>query len=162
MILVLIMVCCCQPLLSQVPTGIPAFGSFQDDGFDTVDLANLNAQFAVPIFTRPGRGAFNFSYIMTYDSSVWYPTGAAGNQTWTNDQNWGWKGQTQVATGYLPEKTIAEQCLVSGHFIPFNSYHFSTYIDSFGIHHDFLPPNVGVTLFKSACSSKTQATVQAA
>src|SRR5438067_8305462 len=108
LVLFSIIVCGCSGYLAaQVPTGVPPFSSVLNDGFDTVDLANLNAQFAVPILAKPGRGGFNFSYIMTYDSSVWYPVTVGTITTWTMVQGAGWKGQTQVSTGYMVEKTWA-------------------------------------------------------
>ena len=46
---------------SQPVTGLPPFGSFSGGPFDTVNNANLNVHFEVPVFSRAGRG-LSFSY----------------------------------------------------------------------------------------------------
>src|SRR6266849_4675982 len=81
---------------AQVPTGTPPFGSF-GGGPDVINFANLNAHLAIPVLHKPGRGT-NFTYDLSYDSSVWYPVGVSGSQTWQYVNNWGWRGQTEVAT----------------------------------------------------------------
>jgi hypothetical protein len=90
------------PALSQaqVATGTPPFGSF-GGGPDIINLANLNSHINIPVFAKAGRGGFNFTYDLTYDSSVWYPVGASGQQSWQPVGNWGWAGVTQVFTGQI-------------------------------------------------------------
>src|SRR6266567_733395 len=68
------------PASAQVQTGTPPFGSFSG-GPDVINNANVNTHWTFPILHKPGRGT-DFSYDVTYDSSVWYPVGASGNQTW--------------------------------------------------------------------------------
>lgn len=46
----------------QVATGTPPFGSFGGGSFDTVNLANLNAHFAIPMLSKPGAG-LPFHYV---------------------------------------------------------------------------------------------------
>lgn len=58
---------------AQVATGTPPYGSFSQGTFDTVNLANLNVHFAIPILSKPGRGV-PFHYAMDYESSIWVPT----------------------------------------------------------------------------------------
>src|SRR2546422_5232119 len=81
---------------AQVPTGTPPFGSF-GGGPDVINLANLNSHITIPVLHKPGRGT-NFNYDMSYDSSVWYPVTSGGTTTWQPVQNWGWRGQTEIAT----------------------------------------------------------------
>ncbi len=87
------------PASAQVATGTLPFGSYSG-GPDVINLANLNAHIAVPVFQRPGRGT-NFNFSLAYDSSVWYPVGSTGSQTWEPALNWGWTTQTQVLTGTM-------------------------------------------------------------
>jgi len=68
--------------LGQVVTGTPKFGSFGGGPFDTVNLGNNNVHFAISVMNKAGRG-LPFTYDLNYDSSIWYPVGAIGNQFWT-------------------------------------------------------------------------------
>src|SRR6266705_6043825 len=79
---------------AQVTTGTPPFGSF-GGGPDVINLANLNSHITIPVLHKAGRG-LNFTYDLSYESSVWYPVGASGSQTWQPVQNWGWRGQTEA------------------------------------------------------------------
>jgi len=82
------------PASAQFPaTGTPASGSFSG-GPDVINVGNLNAHLDIPIIRKPGRGA-NFNYDLTYDSSVWYPAGSSGSQSWLlflNSTPLGWQG----------------------------------------------------------------------
>src|SRR2546423_7557354 len=84
--------------IAEVTTGTPQFGSFGGGPFDTINLANLNVQFKVPIITKAGRG-LPFYYILDYESSVWNLVNSGGTNTWTPATNWGWTGQTDTVTG---------------------------------------------------------------
>jgi RHS repeat-associated protein len=96
------------PCLAQVTTGTPPFGSF-GGGPDVVNLANLNDHIAIPVMKKAGRG-IPFTYVLSYDTSVWYPVGASGSQVWTPVGNWGWRGQTESSAGYLSFKTTVSVC----------------------------------------------------
>jgi hypothetical protein len=61
-------------------TGTPPFGSF-GGGPDVINLANLNSHITVPVLNKPGRGT-NFTYDLSYDSSVWYPVTSGSTTTW--------------------------------------------------------------------------------
>jgi RHS repeat-associated protein len=122
---------------AQVATGTPPFGSFSG-GPDVVNNANLNVHIAVPVLEKAGRG-LPFYYILSYDSSVWYPTGTAPNQAWTPVTNWGWRGKTEVSIGYTSYSSKQMRCkdLDSGNWVYFNIYFRWTYHDSFGVPHVF-------------------------
>src|SRR5258706_78053 len=87
-----------SPSSAQVATGTPPFGSF-GGGPDIINLANLNAHISIPVLHKSGRGT-NFTYDLSYGTSVWYPSASTGTNTWTPVINWGWRGQTEVAVGY--------------------------------------------------------------
>ncbi len=129
------------PLLAsaQVQTGTPPFGSF-GGGPDVVNLANLNSHITVPVRHKAGRG-MDFTYDLSYDSSVWYPVGVSGSQTWQPVANWGWRGQTEVALGYISYTVTETQCLLDPgpprqYGIVFH-YKDWVYHDSFGVSHGF-------------------------
>lgn len=83
---------------AQVTTGTPPFGSFSG-GPDVVNNANLNAHWTFPIIHKPGRGT-DFDYALSYDTSVWFPTGVSGSQNWNPAANWNWDTGAQGLTGY--------------------------------------------------------------
>jgi RHS repeat-associated protein len=58
---------------------------------DTIDLANLNAHFTIPVLHKNGRG-MPFAYDLSYDNSIWQPVTSNGVQSWQNltDTTWGW------------------------------------------------------------------------
>ena len=124
--------------LGQVATGTPPFGSY-GGGPDVINLASLNSHIDVPIMNKPGRG-MAFTYDMVYDSSIWYPVGASGSQTWQPVWNWGWAGQTQVATGYVTYMWQQGGCNLGTRTDPYNVYYdiytFTYYYDQFGRSHD--------------------------
>src|SRR5438132_5966204 len=93
----------------QAATGTPKFGSFGGGQFDTVNLGNLNVHFAVPVIHKAGRG-MPFTYDLSYDSSIWYPVGVSGNQTWQPVSNWGWRAATESLVGYSTYTTSQGSC----------------------------------------------------
>src|SRR5438270_13360656 len=84
---------------TQPAIGTPAFGSFGGGPFDVVNLGNLNVHFAIPVLHKAGRG-MPFNYDLSYDSSVWYPVGSSGNQSWQPLAKWGWLG-TELYQAYI-------------------------------------------------------------
>src|SRR5713226_6561704 len=60
------------PASAQKPpaTGTPPFGSF-GGGPDIINLADLNSHITVPVLHKSGRSGFNFTYDLSYDTSVW-------------------------------------------------------------------------------------------
>ena len=91
--------------MGQVPTGTPPFSS-SAGGPDVIDLANLNVHLDISVMNKAARGGMNFTYDLNYDSSVWYPVGSNGSQVWTPVNNWGWRGITEVATGYVSYTSV--------------------------------------------------------
>src|SRR5437773_11381823 len=81
------------PASAQVTTGTPPFGSF-GGGPDVINLGNLNSHVVIPVLRKPGRG-LNFTYDLSYDTSVWYPVTSGGTTTWQPVSNWGWRGVTE-------------------------------------------------------------------
>src|SRR5438876_72271 len=115
--------------MGQAVTGTPPFASFSGGPFDLINLASLNSHFGVPVIAKPGRG-MSFSYTLSYDSSIWSPVA----NVWTPVQNWGWRGVTEVATGYLTYRTQMTRCagttISEGLF--FWTYSGFVYHDAFG------------------------------
>lgn len=74
---------------TQVQTGLYPFGPSESYGFDTINPANLNVHFEIPIMTKPGRGGTSFTYSLEYDSSIWGLVGIEGQGSWEPAPNWG-------------------------------------------------------------------------
>src|SRR5258708_27100693 len=127
---------------AQLPTGTPPFGSF-GGGPDTINLANLNSHIVVPVIHKPGRGGFNFTYDLSYDSSIWYPVGSSGSQSWQLVPNFGWRGVTEVVTGYLSETVTSTVCSytnLNGDLYPngwYTTISNEVYHDYLGVPHPF-------------------------
>lgn len=120
--------------LAQVSTGTPPLGSFSS-GPDVMNLGNLNVHFAIPVFRKPGRGV-PFFYNLGYDSSIWSPTSSSGTASWTPVANWGWRGETDAAVGYVTLTTWTSTCRSDdGTTQPYTIYDFDTYVDQFGTTH---------------------------
>ena len=99
---------CARPASAQVATGIPPFASLTPSTFDSVNNANLNVHFTIPVFSRAGRAGFSFSYALSYDSSIWMPLVA-----WYPTSNWEWRGTTEALMGYTVESETAGECYVN-------------------------------------------------
>jgi RHS repeat-associated protein len=122
----------------QVTTGLPPFGSFSGGPFDTVNNANLNVHFEIPIRTKSGRG-LSFYYILAYDGSVW--SDGSGTGPWTPAANWGWSTISDGATGYVRYQDVTYSC-VAGSYPNFTTYYWTIYYhfsywDTFGNFHSF-------------------------
>lgn len=125
----------------QPATGLPQLASFGGGPFDTVTLGNMNIHFAIPVFTKQGRG-MPFSYALTYDSSVWYPVGVSGSQTWVPVSNWGWQGQGAAALGSVSYTTSVLDCYTYQHGVKIqtgekDTYSNWRYYDRLGTRHAF-------------------------
>jgi RHS repeat-associated protein len=138
-------------VMSQAPTGTPPFSS-TGGGPDAVDLANLNVHITIPMISKPGRGT-DFTYAYSYDSSVWYPAGSS----WMPAYNWGFRAQTEVATGYASYKTASiTNCTDGSGHKTGSELNYNTWIyhDQFGIPHP-VDPTAVTQVLTGTCSSYT-------
>jgi len=124
-----------SPASAQVQTGTPPFGSFGGSP-DIVNLGNLNGHLTIHAMNKPGRGT-NFTYDLSYDSSVWYPLTSGGATTW----HWlsGWTTASPPIMGYATYQTTSESCQffqetrwVTEHYQLYSGW---VYIDSLGTAH---------------------------
>jgi RHS repeat-associated protein len=123
-----------EAVSAQVTGGTPPFGSF-GGGPDVVNLASLNSHISIPVLRKAGRG-MNFTYDMSYDSSVWYPVTSGGTTSWQPVYNWGWRGQTEAATGYI--SYITSQYTDPGMPQCYTFYYMNfVYHDAWGVSHPF-------------------------
>jgi len=123
---------------AQVQTGAPPLGSF-GGGPDVIDLANLNVHVGISVLHKPGRGT-DFTYDLSYDTSVWYPVTSGSTQSWQAVPNLGWRGVTEVSMGYISYAVGSGVC--QGDSGP-EHYHYRynwAYHDFFGSTHSF--PNL--------------------
>src|SRR2546423_7727060 len=72
----------------QTNIGMPPFGTFHSDGTaGTVNLANLNDHFEIPIRSTPGRG-FPLIINLTLDTAAWHPSFMSnGTRYWNGPGN---------------------------------------------------------------------------
>jgi RHS repeat-associated protein len=129
--------------VAQVTTGAPPFGSF-GGGPDVIDLANLNVNYRIPIVHKAGRG-IPFDYALSYNSSVWYPDGNPGYQTWKPVVNWGWMAQTATTAGFIQTRAKYGICDVDdyGNKIYGTTTYYLAYYDPAGTRHPFTNNNFG-------------------
>jgi RHS repeat-associated protein len=140
---------------AQVATGTPPFGSFSGGPFDNVNNANLNVHFAIPVVQKAGRG-LPFNYVLSYDSSVWVPTGSSGSQTWApvgpnsnfSPITWGWRGITEAYFGTYGYTHTTPGCTVGGTHYSYDVYSNFAYHDAAGTVHSF---NITTTKGSSQC-----------
>src|SRR6516164_6979746 len=96
----LVLFCSASFILGQVATGTYNYGTFDNKGFDTINVGNLNVHFAIPVLHKAGRGT-PFVYDLSYDSSFWRPVTTNGSSVWQRTATFGWSGSTDPITGYV-------------------------------------------------------------
>src|SRR6266567_4804210 len=155
----LLLILAASSTFAQVQTGTPPYGSF-DGGPDIINLANLNSHITVPVLHRPGRGT-DFTYDLSYDSSVWYKVTSGGTTGWQPVSKFGWKGQTEVSMGYITFKTHGGFTCPNPEYPPtlpqtVPGYYFDTYVyhDSYGVSHPF-----NITVYSTACGGALEGDV---
>jgi RHS repeat-associated protein len=121
---------------AQVTTGTPPFGTFASNSApDVINLANLNAHLAIAVLHKAGRGT-DFTYDLSYDSSVWFPVTSGSTTSWQPVSNWGWRGATEAGTGYVSNTYTFVR---SGYANACTTEYWSNwaYHDAWGVSHPF-------------------------
>jgi hypothetical protein len=118
---------------AQVATGTPPFGSFSGGSFDTVNNANLNDHFSIPVVGKAGRG-LQFHYALNYNNSVWKPVTSNGFTNWEPVTNWGWNNFTQSVVGFV---TSLKDTLQSCQGTQYDSLTNWIWVDTHGTVHPF-------------------------
>src|SRR5712671_2718916 len=127
---------------AQVRVGTPPYGSY-GGGPDVINLANLNSHVTIPVLHKAGRGGFNFTYDLSYDSSVWYPVTAGSSKSWQPVANFGWAAQTQAVTGYLSYaasySSTQQYCGPDQGYLMIATWTYSGFVynDTFGVPHPY-------------------------
>ncbi len=86
-------------VMGQVATGVYQYGTFDTPGIDTINVGNLNVHLSIPVLNKAGRG-LPFQANLTYDSSIYYPSGVGGYGMWTPVQQFsGWSSNTGLILG---------------------------------------------------------------
>jgi len=101
-------------VIAQVATGAYPFGTYDNLGFDTVNVGNLNVHSNFPVLSKAGRG-IPFTYNISYDSSIWTPVPSGSSAVWQPVLNWGWRGQTEGGTGYMSASVVISTCTTEEH-----------------------------------------------
>ncbi len=147
----------CVSMLAQAPgTGAYPFAAFDNRGFDSVNVGNLNTRFNIPIVNRAGRG-LGFNYAIQYEGLIWNPVNNGSTTVWTPGPNWGFTGQLNGTgfVGYLSSNVSTIRCggpILGGGQGTLNyqtNQSNYAYHDAFGAIHPF---NYSVT---GACSNNT-------
>jgi hypothetical protein len=122
----------------QVVTGFPPFSSQTPSTFDTVNDADLNVFFAIPVVSKAGRGV-PFRYAIAYNSSVWVPYNSSGASVWTPVPNWGWGSANSATTGAMTYTVSQSSCEYpsgpGGTMYYWNIYTYGYYYDPNGTQH---------------------------
>ncbi len=119
---------------SSPATGAPPFSTIQSTGFDSIDLANLNIHFRIPIRHRAS-ATLPFNSDLTYNSLIWGDDGL-GDLVPTN--GYGWRSDTEALGGKVTYSLVPKNCL-SG---TGNLYTNLPYKDSHGtVHPSLLVPD---------------------
>jgi hypothetical protein len=131
-------------VLGQSPaTGFPPYGSFQPGGFDSVNMQNLNVNFAIGMISKPARGGrINLSAV--YNSLNWQADNSTGTWTWipTPNSNWGWSIGNPTGSLYDPPTLWMQICWygdyndLEGDYQE-EDYNTFIYIDASGTQHRF-------------------------
>jgi RHS repeat-associated protein len=127
------------PTSAQAQPGTPPFGSF-GGGPDIINLGNLNGHLTIRVMNKPGRGA-NFTYDLSYDTSVWYPVTSGGSKIWYLLK--GWTTASPATMGYVTYQTTGpyhcrffqETQWVTEYYHLYNNW---LYTDSLGIAHTLI------------------------
>ncbi len=135
---------------AQAVTGTPPLGSFAG-GPDTVNLANLNASWTVPVVHKSGRGV-PFHFDLNLNTSAWYVVTSGSSKSW---QPTGSFGQPTVATPFGYPTVSARQTYCNGDtHIPLTIFSF-TYTDPGGTVHPFPISTWGDTSTPCSTTSAT-------
>jgi RHS repeat-associated protein len=96
---------------AQTTNGAPPFASIGGSPYDHLNLAILNGQFVFGITNKPGR-RLGFSYALSYNNSIWFPSTAGSTTAWQPLQNYGWQTQTDATLGYVPRRILSNRCRI--------------------------------------------------
>lgn len=134
--LMIVLALAAEPAPAQVATGTPPFGTFASNSApDVINVANLNAHLAIPVLHKAGRGT-DFTFDLSYDSSVWFPVTSGSTTSWQPVVNWGWRGVPEIYFGYISNK---ETIVSSGYANACHTYTWSNWVyhDAWGVPHPF-------------------------
>jgi len=113
-------------------------GSYDNKGFDSINLGSLNQHFEIPIVNKQGRGQ-NFNYSIIYDGLIWstIPT-LSGPSMWVVDPTYGFHGQLNGGiSGYYTYSSMPVGiCPNTGGINYFKRYNYKFH-DSIGAVHVF-------------------------
>ena len=121
------------PVLAQTVTGVPPFSSFTPSSFDSINNANLNTTFSIPIVNKAGQG-IPFNFALTYNSAIWAPV----SSTWTlpTASIFGWSNNSLANTGNVTYQTSVGSCF-EGNWYFWQVWSNFVYTDAVGTPHPF-------------------------
>ena len=123
-------------MMAQVATGAYPYGTYDNKGFDTINVGNLNVQFSIPVLDKTGRG-LPFNYNLAYESFVWNQATVNGSTVWAPSNEFGWQDDT-VATGYVESELSVQPLGTDGGTTHTEAlYSNFVYHDPYGVLHTF-------------------------
>lgn len=122
-------------------TGAYPHATFDNRGFDSINIGNGNVRFSIPIVSRDGKG-MPFVYAIQYDGLVWNATTNGSNTSWVPDPGWGFHGTLNgdLIFGYLSSRTTYRGCPRPPNYsknVPPAQVDTFSYHDAFGGIHPF-------------------------
>lgn len=132
----------CSMVNAQAPgTGAYPFASFDNRGFDSINLGNNNIRFTIPIVSSVGRG-LAFNYAIQYEGLIWNPVANGSTTAWVPDPTWGFTGLLNgtALSGFMTheQQINTDACpVVNGRSSSTVTYYNYEYHDSFGVVHPF-------------------------
>src|SRR5439155_13274767 len=117
---------------------------------------NLHPHLSIAVVNKPGLGK-DFTYHLGYDNSVWYPVTSGGTLIWQSVGNWGWRGQTDAAVGYVIYKATPLSCFSQedNRWESYTNYYFTTYVDEYGTTHNLGTIAVSDKSVQTTCTGGT-------
>jgi RHS repeat-associated protein len=124
---------------AQTTTGVPPFSSFTPSSFDSVNNANVNATFSIPILNKRGQG-IPFKFALVYNSSIWMPVASVWSPVTTspfNPPTWGWSNVGTPNTGVVSYSTMQTYCTMGVTRYYWQYSNNFVYTDALGTPHPF-------------------------
>ncbi len=139
-------------------SGFPAFGSFNRDAIDTINVGNLNVHFQVPVFAKKGRGLDFFADIV-HDNTPYRTSGASPYYFWQVSQYLPWSITSNGGYLFYTGTSATQPCNYNGQNYWPTTYSNFVFVDANRTSHGF--PSASVA-FPAPCGSPQTTSAQSA
>ncbi|MGB8786037.1 MAG: RHS repeat-associated core domain-containing protein [Candidatus Acidiferrales bacterium] len=120
---------------AQTGNGFPTFGSFANNGVDSVNLQNLNTVVTIPIVSSPGRG-IPINVNVPYNALVWSYNPTSSSKAWTISGGFSQFSDNPTLVSLIGSATYQILTIPCGatHYSLYTDY---VYLDPVGTSHPF-------------------------